>query len=90
MTVDEMMEVAWRDFVDYCSRQEDVVLCFNKETGRNFLASRSPLEAAIDRATGRDEDNARAFTFWVTKNLWGKEGVPQKLKEEMEKLRGSG
>jgi hypothetical protein len=85
--VDINMEIAWRDFINWASRNKEVVTQFNKETKRQFLIPTSPINLLVDKATGKDLDDVQEFVFWVTKNLWGVKYSPKKLQQELKKRR---
>lgn len=77
MTKDDLMMIAWRDFCVWAAQEPDAVAAFNAETGRSFQAPpKNVLERMIDRATGKIEDDARAFVDWVTDSQWGIESAP--------------
>lgn len=54
---------------------DEIRKSFEKETGLtfSFFNNRSPLEAKIDRACGREKEIFAAFADWVTVNIWGRE-----------------
>ena len=73
---------AWADFVLFAFKDDELVSQFNAETGRFYKQGRTPIEAAIDRVTGKDADDAFAFTRWVTENFFGMEYAPDEFKAE--------
>jgi hypothetical protein len=79
----ELLEIAWRDFILWCASQPDAVAAFNKQTGRTFLVGNlSPLEVAIDHATGKLGDDTSAFVNWVTETQWGTDEAPERWRRE--------
>lgn len=77
MTRDEFLEIAWRDFCLWAASEPDCVAAFHAETGRSFMAKpANGLEAMIDQATGKIDDDARAFVDWVTDSQWGIDEAP--------------
>lgn len=75
-----VMESAWRDFLTWLASDPKVVAAFNEETGRQWQASRSAIEAMIDRATGKDDADMMAFLVWAT-DQFGWEYAPYKFRE---------
>lgn len=57
----------------------------NAETGRAYMKPKPPIEAMIDEATGKAQDDAFAFARWVTENHWGMEYAPEAFREECER-----
>ena len=77
---------AWADFIMWCEKQPETVTAFNAETGRAYMMKpKLPIEAMIDDATGKVEDDAFAFARWVTENHWGMEYAPEAFREECER-----
>ena len=70
------MAGAWIGCLLFCSKQEDALTGFKAETGFDLpgLLTATPLEHAIDQATGHEKAVVVAFADWVTKNVWGEEG----------------
>lgn len=79
-----LMDIAWRDFINFAAQHDEIVAQFNHETGSSFMLPGSPIELMIDGATGKVEADAKAFVFWVTKWHWGLEYAPEKLRREIE------
>lgn len=77
-----IMVLAWADFIMLAFKDDEMVSQFNAETGRPYKQARSPIEAAIDRVTGKDTDDAFAFSRWVTENFFGVEYAPDEFKAE--------
>ncbi|MEE0814500.1 MAG: hypothetical protein U0M13_02460 [Desulfovibrio fairfieldensis] len=77
-----IMAQAWADFILFAFKDDELVSQFNAETGRHYKQGRSPIEAAIDRVTGKDTDDAFAFSRWVTENFFGMEYAPDEFKAE--------
>lgn len=59
--------------VQWAWRTPEMRETFERDTG--LRTAQSPVEAAIDQATGYDERIAEAFTKWVIENVWGEESA---------------
>lgn len=55
-----IMSAAWADFIMLCEEQPETVAAFNAETGRAYMKPKPPIEAMIDDATGKAQDDAFA------------------------------
>ena len=46
---------------------------FREDTGKTYIYSppKTPMEALIDQATGRDREFAHAFAAWFNEKVWG-------------------
>lgn len=80
-----IMATAWADFIMWCEEQPETVAAFNAETGRAYMKPKQHLEALIDDATGKAQDDVFAFARWVTENHWGMEYAPEAFREECER-----
>lgn len=78
------MDIAWRDFINFAAREPDIIAQFNAETGRHYGAPATPIEAMIDDASGRLEDDTNEFVLWVTERHWGIDEAPEKVRAEIE------
>lgn len=67
----------------FAFKDDELVSQFNVETGRHYKQGRSPIEAAIDRVTGKDTDDAFTFSRWVTENFFGMEYAPDSSKRNV-------
>ncbi len=69
-----VMQVAFRDFMNWAIRQPDIIAQFEAESGRKWRPA--PIEAMIDKATGHNHpaETAHAFAAWAIVQLWGAEG----------------
>lgn len=67
--------------------EPDVIEQSAKETGlKLYTPATSPIEAMVDKATGfNHEGNLNAFAMWATKELWGQEYAPAKMREALAK-----
>lgn len=65
-----ILEVAYRDFLDFALRQEDIRANFTEATGYT-LSTGSPINDLIDEKTGYLEEAMKRFVIWVTENHWG-------------------
>jgi hypothetical protein len=69
---------------------EPTVAMFQRETGVKLVsAPRNGLEAMIDAATGAGEHRMMAFVLWVTKNIWGRDGVPDEILARLDEVTDS-
>ena len=80
-----IMSAAWADFIMWCEEQPETVAACNAETGRAYMKPKPPIEAMIDDATSKAQDDAFAFARWVTENHWGMEYAPEAFREECER-----
>ena len=71
-----VLSIAFVDFVRFALSDDDMRQAFEADTGESFapLIKATPLERAIDQATGREAEILAAFVDWVTVNHWGEEG----------------
>ena len=85
LTKQVVMEVAWRDFIDWAwrSKEPDLRRAFEMDTGTLPLGKspRSPLEFMIDQACERDHQTiltayVENFVHWVTETQWGWDEAP--------------
>ena len=67
----EYMTGAWASFILWASKKPSVVARFRIDTGCKYQAPKNPIEAEIDRVTGRDRKFVEDFVRWVNENLWG-------------------
>jgi hypothetical protein len=66
-------------FVGYCgwaARDPQMVENFERDTGIKYRAPKTGLDAAIDKATGRNSAIARQFMEWCA-TAYGREFLPQ-------------
>jgi hypothetical protein len=67
-----ILDTAYRDFLDWAIRQEDMRTNFAEATGYT-LSTGSPIHDLIDEKTGYLEEAMKRFVVWVTENHWGKD-----------------
>ncbi len=84
MSLEVAQGIAWAGFVDWAFNQAEIREAFVAATGRNPWVSRSPIDLAIDRATGRMDDDVKAFVFWATREIWGLDQAPAQVRAEIE------
>lgn len=67
------MAGAWLGCLLFCSKDPEALAKFKADTGFDLegLTKATPLEHAIDVATGHERAVVVAFADWVTKNVWG-------------------
>lgn len=70
---EEYMAGAFIDFVFYCLHSDATVEEFLEKTGNNIksLTNRTPIEKAIDEATGYESNQIAEFADFVAENYWG-------------------
>lgn len=68
---DPIMQGAWAACLSYTVRRTDALARFEAESGLKFSPATNGLEAAIDKATGYEEDFLSKFIDWFNKNVWG-------------------
>ena len=68
----EWMFAAWEGCVSWAASREDVRASFKADTGLSLesLSNRSPLDTAIDEATGYEKKVLAAFCDYVTEHIW--------------------
>ena len=78
--ITDLRTIAWLDFLDWASRQKDLIAQFKKDTGETIIPlPTSALAVLIDEATGAAEHNKKVmkkFVVWVTENYWGQREAP--------------
>ena len=77
MTQDEFNTIAWRDFVSWAWNEPEMRAQFTKATGLQIQTARTPMDEAIDAATGAGESLAARFVEWATREHWGIEHAPE-------------
>ena len=81
---EEFMTAAWAGYLDFAYRHEGMRAQFTAETGRVLSAPSPPIDAMIDHATGKDEEDAMAFIIWATRSYWGWEESAASFREDAE------
>jgi surfactin synthase thioesterase subunit len=76
MTTDEFNSIAWRDFLLWAWNTPTMREQFTVATGVEFGSVRTPLDLAIDAATGAHDSLAAQFIDWATREHWGLESAP--------------
>ena len=85
MNQQDLNDIAWRDFIIWAFNNSDFRRAFEEATGTPALIpTKSPIEAMVDKACGVKEDYFRKFGIWATKNHWGLEYAPVKMRAEIE------
>ena len=82
-TVDDLNTVAWRDFLLWAWNEPEMRQQFAAKTGVDLGAVTSPINAAIDAATGLRESVAAQFIEWATREHWGLEHAPAAYRESL-------
>ena len=76
MTSDELNTIAWRDFLLWAWNEPEMRAQFTAKTGVEIQSITSPINAAIDAATGANKSVAAQFIEWATCEHWGVEHAP--------------
>lgn len=76
MTLDDFNTIAWRDFLVWAWNEPEMRAQFAADTGVEIQSVTSPINAAIDAATGASKSVAARFIEWATREHWGLEHAP--------------
>ena len=74
---DDLNTIAWRDFLLWAWNEPEMRAQFAAKTGIEIQPVTSPINAAIDAATGARESVATQFIEWATLEHWGVEHTPE-------------
>lgn len=85
MTKEDFMAVAWADFLRYAVSEQEIRDAFCRDTGRYLSSASNPMDALIDKATGKQDDDIMAFAVWVTRTQWGWDEAPASFRDDAEK-----
>ena len=68
-----VMAYCFAGFLRFSLEHADTLDAFRNATGIEpfWTEKRSPLEVAIDKATGREKQQIDAFVDWLIENVWG-------------------
>lgn len=75
-TADALNAIAWRDFLLWAWNEPEMRAQFTAKTGIDIQSVTSPINAAIDAATGVRESVASRFIEWATREHWGVQDAP--------------
>ena len=84
VTVDDLNTIAWRDFLLWAWNEPEMREQFATATGVEIRSVTSPINAAIDTATGIRESVAAQFIEWATREHWGLEHAPAAYQRTLE------
>lgn len=73
MPEDPVMAAAWLGSLRFALGRPDFVAAFRAETGNTYMPGATPLESAIDDASGATLGFLRAFAGWHNANVWGED-----------------
>jgi hypothetical protein len=73
---DDLNTIAWRDFLTWAWNEPEMRAQFTAKTGVEIQSVTSPINAAIDAATGARTSIAARFIEWATREHWGVEHAP--------------
>jgi hypothetical protein len=76
MTPEDFNTIAWRDFLLWAWNEPEMRAQFTAKTGVEIQCVTSPINAAIDAATGARDSVAAQFIKWATCDHWGLEHAP--------------
>jgi hypothetical protein len=76
MSLDDFNTIAWRDFILWAWNEPEMRAQFTAKTGLEIQSVTSPINAAIDAATGANTSVAARFIVWATREHWGVEHAP--------------
>lgn len=83
MTQDEFNAIAWRDFIMWAWNDPKMRDEFTATTGLKIPGVTTPINAAIDAATGARKIPAAKFIEWATREHWGLEQAPAAYRESL-------
>ena len=89
MTLDDLNALAWRDFLMWAWNEPEMRAMFTEKTGVDVAAITSPIDAAIDAATGARESVAAQFIEWATCEHWGVEHAPAAYRKAIASKKGT-
>lgn len=84
MTQDELLSIAWRDFIVWAWSEAEMRDAFTAATGVEIRQVTSPIDAAVDDATGANRSLASQFIEWATVTQWGIEHAPAAYRATLE------
>lgn len=73
---DDLNMIAWRDFLFWAWNEPEMRAQFTEKTGIEIQSITTPINAAIDAATGASKSVASRFIEWATRDHWGVEHAP--------------
>jgi len=81
----ELNAIGWRDFLLWAWREPQMREQFTAVTGVEIRSVATPIDVAIDAATGARESLASRFIEWATRAHWGLEHAPRAYQESLAK-----
>lgn len=72
--LDPFLENVWLGCIHWALGDKATVEAFREATGNRWQPGTSPLDRAIDEATGADVAFLKAFVAWANENVWGPTG----------------
>ena len=85
MISDDINTIAWGDFLLWAWNDPAMRAQFTAKTGVEIQGVTSPINAAIDAATGARESVAARFIEWATCEHWGIEHAPVAYQQSIAK-----
>jgi len=76
VTLEDFNTIGWRDFLLWAWNEPEMRAQFTAKTGIEIQSVTSPINAAIDAATGANKSVAARFIEWATREHWGVEHAP--------------
>ena len=86
VTIDDLNAVAWHDFLLWAWNEPEMRAQFTEKTDvkiQSATSPTSPINAAIDAATGVHESVAARFIEWATREHWGVEHAPAAYRKKL-------
>jgi hypothetical protein len=76
VTRDDLNAIGWRDFLLWAWSEPQMRAQFTAATGTEIRAV-TPIDTAIDAATGAGGKLVAQFIEWATREHWGLEHAPE-------------
>lgn len=70
-TPDYMVD-AWASCMHWAIQEPTILDAFRKATGNRWQPGTTPMDRAIDDATGAGDDFVKQFILWANEFVWGK------------------
>jgi hypothetical protein len=79
-----VMAYMWHGFLMFAASEKDLIKAFEDDTGLSwpFNADISPIDHAIDKATGYDVVVIDKFVDWLNENYWGEDPFHASTEED--------
>jgi hypothetical protein len=84
MTLEDFNAIAWHDFLVWAWAEPEMRAEFAAKTGVEIQSITSPIDAAIDAATGARDSVTAKFIEWATREHWGLEHAPAAYRKALD------